>query len=221
MSPTRIAIILTKYACASSEIEINSNVTVSMKIKCFIAPNAKYRVLVQCAHIKALAHRQVQMKHRQVVSAAFVMSFYWGFALLEAESMCRPGEWMPKTSITTASMPCRPCPVGMECIAGNAVHCPVGTMSLEEGASQCCHRNITCPHGHAVSNTDCKCVHITCPVKTLVLGRELHCINKCDSACKIVDKDCNCAAAVACDDGTWWRVGNKFSCFFTPDAKKN
>jgi hypothetical protein len=37
MSATRIAIILTKYAWASSAIVENSNVTDNMKIKCFIA----------------------------------------------------------------------------------------------------------------------------------------------------------------------------------------
>ena len=76
------------------------------------------------------------------------MSFYWGMAVLEAESMCRHDEWMPKKSVTAVSMLPTPCPVGTTCTYGNEG--PLGA-----------HRNITCQHGHDVS--DCDCVQITCP----------------------------------------------------------
>jgi hypothetical protein len=154
------------------------------------------------------------------MSGGIVMSFYWGMAVLEAESMCRPGEWKPITSVSTASMPCMPCPVGMKCISGNAVHCPVGTVSLEKGASQCCHRNMTCPHGNAVSSTDCKCMQITCPHQIMKVRHDMQCVDTCDTECKTVDKDCKCSTAAVCDGGTWWRVGEKYACLWLQTAAK-
>ena len=74
------------------------------------------------------------------------MSFYWGMAVLEAESMCRHDEWMPKKSVTAVSMQSMPCPVG-------TTHGNDGPLGA--------HRNITCQHGHDVS--ECGCVQMTCP----------------------------------------------------------
>ena len=146
------------------------------------------------------------------------MSLYWTLAMAD----CKPGEWMPKTSVMTASLPCMPCPVGMKCASGNeAVPCPVGTISLEKNATQCCHRNITCPHGYAVSNANCECVFITCPRKLMVNRYEMHCVDKCEKTqCKTVDRECKCAAAVRCDGGTWWQPAvDKFMCLWLEKKK--
>jgi hypothetical protein len=149
-----------------------------------------------------------------IMRGAAIMSFYWSLALVQADMACREGEWMPRTSVLTASLPCMPCPVGMKCTLGNAVQCPDDAVSMDKGAAQCCHRNITCPHGNAVSQSGCRCVPITCPHKTMVFRREMQCVNTCDSQCKVVDKDCRCSSVPACDGGTWWQTGGRYACLW-------
>jgi hypothetical protein len=152
------------------------------------------------------------------------MSFYWTVGMAEDFGGCKPGEWLPRTTVTTASLPCMPCPIGMQCPTGiEREPCPAGAVALVKGSTVCCDRTLTCPHGHAVNgSSSCACVPITCPLKKQVTLSRMQCATHCPATtmCDVVDKDCKCAQGVVCESGTWWRTDEGFTCLWIGNKKK-
>ena len=143
-----------------------------------------------------------------------LMSFYCPFAVMDAISMCRGGQWR-------ADLVCTPCPIGMQCVDGIVPEpCPRGAVSVAPGAERCCNRNITCPVGTAVSPDSCACAPFLCAL--VRVGRELHCADAVvdgDTPCAkcgqghAIETGCACARVNDCRGGAWWRTAvNRFAC---------
>jgi hypothetical protein len=63
------------------------------------------------------------------------------------------------TMLMAAGLGCSPCPGGVDCATGR--ECGEGTLALP-ASGRCCLRNMTCPHGRVLDNTECLCAPLGC-----------------------------------------------------------